>query len=82
MRFCVRMGRDLVVAELLCRRLSRDSSGLVVVQDDLPDALALPGMSGRIVVSTGMLRALSAEEKRVLLAHEAAHLTHRHYVYV
>ena len=40
------------------------------------------GLSGRVVVSTGMLRALPAAKRRVLLAHEAAHLRHRHHLYV
>jgi Zn-dependent protease with chaperone function len=57
-------------------------AGLVVVADDEPDAYALPGIGGRVVISTAMLRALSADERRVLLAHEAAHLTHRHHLWV
>jgi Zn-dependent protease with chaperone function len=43
-----------------------------------PMAVALPGPSGRIVVSTGMLRCLEADELRVLFAHEEAHVRHRH----
>ena len=35
-----------------------------------------------MVVSTAMLRALSAPERRVLLAHESSHLRHRHHLYV
>ncbi|MGW2372666.1 M56 family metallopeptidase [Kitasatospora sp. NPDC001683] len=54
---------------------------LIVVTDDRADAYALPGRPGRIVVTTGMLRTLSAEERAVLLAHERAHLTHRHHRY-
>ncbi len=75
-------GRDLAVAEATCRRLGRGADGLVVLDDDAPDAYALPGFSGRVVVSTGMLRALPAAERRVLLAHEEAHLRHRHHLYV
>jgi beta-lactamase regulating signal transducer with metallopeptidase domain len=75
-------GRDLVRAALTCRRLGPDVGGLVVVQDDEPDAYALPGLGGRVVVSTGMLRALPAGERRVLLAHEAAHLAHHHHLWV
>jgi Zn-dependent protease with chaperone function len=56
--------------------------GLVVVDDDEPDAYTLPGLGGRVVVSTAMLRALSADERRVLLAHEAAHLSRRHHLWV
>lgn len=75
-------GRDLALAEVACRRLGPGTDGLVVVDDDAPDAYALPGLNGRVVVSTGMLRALPGPERRVLLAHEAAHLRHRHYLYV
>ena len=56
--------------------------GLVVVDDEEPDAYALPGLGGRVVVSTAMLRALPADERRVLLAHEAAHLARRHHLWV
>jgi hypothetical protein len=75
-------GRDLVRAALTCRRLGPDVGGLVVIEDDEPDAYALPGLGGRVVVSTAMLRALSAGERRVLLAHEAAHLAHHHHLWV
>jgi Zn-dependent protease with chaperone function len=81
-RRAVRAGRDLVRAALVCRRLGPAVAGLVVVDDDEPDAYALPGLGGRVVVSTAMLRALSADERRVLLAHEAAHLACRHHAYV
>jgi Zn-dependent protease with chaperone function len=75
-------GRDLLLAAVACRRLGPAVAGLVVVDDDEPDAYALPGIGGRVVVSTAMLRALPADERRVLLAHEAAHLTHRHHLWV
>jgi Zn-dependent protease with chaperone function len=75
-------GRDLVLAAVACRRLSGAGNGLVVVDDELPEAYALPGLGGRVVVSTAMLRALPAAERRVLLAHEHAHLNHRHHLYV
>jgi len=75
-------GRDLVLAAIACRRLGPSVAGLVVVDDEEPDAYALPGIGGRIVVTTAMLRALPAGERRVLLAHEAAHLRHRHHLWV
>lgn len=81
-RRAVRAGVDLVRAALVCRGLGPSAAGLVVVEDDVPDAYALPGVGGRVVVSTAMLRALSADERRVLLAHEMAHLTGRHHAYV
>ena len=76
-----RTGRQLWAAGATCRRLPH-TAGLVVVHDDRPDAYALPGLSGRVVVSTGMLRRLPAGERRVLLAHESAHLAGRHHLYV
>ena len=75
-------GRDLVRSTRTCRRLGPDVDGLVVVEDEQPDAYALPGLGGRVVVSTAMLRALPSDERRVLLAHEAAHLAHRHHLWV
>ncbi|GAB3980240.1 M56 family metallopeptidase [Actinoallomurus acanthiterrae] len=53
--------------------------GLAVLPDDLPDAYAVPGRPGTVVVTTGMLRALDARERDVLLAHERAHLSGRHH---
>jgi Zn-dependent protease with chaperone function len=54
---------------------------LVVVRSSDAVAFALPATRtapGRIVVSDGMLRTLDAAERRVLLAHERSHLSHRH----
>jgi len=73
---------DLARAASTCRRLGPGAAGLVVIEDEYPDAYALPGLAGRVVVSTAMMRALPADERRVLLAHEQAHLSHRHYLYV
>ncbi|WP_330301156.1 M56 family metallopeptidase [Streptomyces sp. NBC_00503] len=65
------------------RRLAARADGeLLVLRDDCPDAYALPGRPGRIVVTTGMLRTLSAEEREALFAHERAHLRDRHHLYV
>ncbi|MFC1403653.1 MULTISPECIES: M48 family metalloprotease [Streptacidiphilus] len=57
---------------------------LIVLPDRLPDAYALPGGlfrggRDRIVVTAGMIEALPADEREVLLAHERAHLTGRHH---
>ncbi len=77
-----RAGRDLAAAALLCRSLPADAGGLVVWKDDRPEAFALPGLRGRVVVSTAMLRALPTDERRVLLAHESAHLRCHHQLYL
>ena len=58
------------------------AGGLSVRHDGRPDAYALPGRPGRIVVTTGMLRALDAREREVLLAHERAHLACRHHLFL
>jgi len=42
----------------------------------------VPGIRGRIVVTTAMFAALTAAERDVLLAHEAAHLNHRHHLWI
>jgi hypothetical protein len=68
-----RIRRMLAVRDA-CDQLGEPGS-LVVLDNDRPDAFATPGAGGRIVVTTGLLR---ASERRALLAHEAAHLTHRH----
>ena len=60
---------------------SRAQSDLVIVDDPTPRAFTLWGTSARIVVTTGMLRALPPVERRVLLAHERAHLAHHHHRY-
>ncbi|MEV7773218.1 M56 family metallopeptidase [Kitasatospora sp. NPDC086791] len=64
---------------------------LAVLDDERADAFALPGRlprpgrpgePGRIVVTSGMLRALSGPERSALLAHERAHLVARHHVFL
>ncbi|MBW8700282.1 Protease HtpX [Streptomyces sp. MBT84] len=54
---------------------------LVVAASPVPQAFAIPGSGGapgRILVTSALLGALEPAERRVLLAHERAHLTHRH----
>ncbi|MEU3571337.1 M56 family metallopeptidase, partial [Kitasatospora sp. NPDC036755] len=64
---------------------------LTVLDDECADAFALPGRlgrpgrpgePGRIVVTSGMLRALSGPERSALLAHERAHLAARHHLFL
>jgi len=56
--------------------------GTVIVENEAPDAYALPGLPGRVVVSTGMLHTLDETEHGILIAHERAHLTAHHYAFV
>ena len=51
---------------------------IVVLADPRPHAFALRGRPGRVVVSQGMLRALTPAQRRVLFAHERAHLRGHH----
>lgn len=73
---------ELARALLACRHLRELSDGLVVLRDDTADAFAVPGLRGRIVITTGMLRALTPPQRRALIAHERAHLDHHHQLYI
>nr|BFE72009.1 hypothetical protein GCM10020092_053100 [Actinoplanes digitatis] len=52
--------------------------GLRVLHGPLPVAYCLPGRSSRVVLSSGALRVLDAAQVGVVIAHEQAHLRHRH----
>ncbi|MDH6145316.1 Zn-dependent protease with chaperone function [Kitasatospora sp. GP30] len=73
-----RRGRVLLQARHRCRTLPV-SGDLAVLDDPVPEAFALPGAPGRVVVSTGMLRVVAGVELAALMAHERAHLRHRHH---
>ena len=67
------------------QRRQRASSGdreLAIIASDQPVAYALPGRPGQVVVSTGMLRSLDPQERRVLIAHERSHLRRQHHRYI
>ncbi|MFI6599291.1 M48 family metalloprotease [Nonomuraea sp. NPDC050536] len=81
----VRVVRDLVRAAGTARRLVPGPDGVVIVPDAIPDAYtlpALPGSPARVVVTSALLSALDGDERRVVFAHEAAHVSGRHHVYV
>ncbi|MER6411205.1 M56 family metallopeptidase [Streptomyces humidus] len=75
-----RRGRALIDAWRECRHIAAGGD-LAVVDDPVPTAFAVLGMPGRIVVSSGMLRLLDGPERQALLAHERAHLRHRHHLF-
>ncbi len=54
---------------------------VVVTDDEAADAYTLPGWPCRIVVTAGMMRALSAAERQVLLAHERTHAAWFHFLF-
>ncbi|MFJ9779052.1 M48 family metalloprotease [Amycolatopsis sp. NPDC101161] len=69
-----------VVAFTRVQAACRDHRGgtLIVLDDDRPDAFATAGWRARIVVTTGLLRALDRRQRQVVLAHERSHVIHRH----
>ena len=60
-----------------------DAIQIVIVDDDRPDAFAVPGRGrGLVVITTGLSTALTADERSAVIEHERAHLRHRHHFYV
>jgi beta-lactamase regulating signal transducer with metallopeptidase domain len=51
---------------------------LVLDNDGVADAFVTPGRHGRIIVTSGLMNALTAREREALIAHERSHLDHRH----
>jgi Zn-dependent protease with chaperone function len=74
-----KLGRGFLSAYRRCRNLPESAGDLVVVAGVPSGALAVPGRPGRIVVAQSLLAALSAGQRRALLAHERSHLEHRHH---
>ncbi|WNB84759.1 M56 family metallopeptidase [Cellulomonas sp. ATA003] len=70
-------------AQLQALRLVADihhRSGALVVEHDVAAAYCLPGRGRHIVLSTAALAQLDADELTAVLAHERAHLRHRHHL--
>ncbi|MGA5299766.1 M48 family metalloprotease [Nucisporomicrobium flavum] len=64
------------------RAVGAAQQGLVIADWSAPLAVAVPGQlghDGHLLVTTGILRLLNAEERRVVFAHEQAHLAHGHH---
>jgi Zn-dependent protease with chaperone function len=80
---CRALWRRAAVLAAAAREARRPpGAGQVVVTDDeAADAYTLPGIPCRIVITAGMLRALSHLERQVLLAHERAHASSLHYLF-
>ncbi len=75
-----RRGRAIAAAHRHASRLP-GAGQVVVTEDTAADAYTVPGWPCRIVITQGMLRALSAGERDVLLAHERAHAQGSHYLF-
>jgi Zn-dependent protease with chaperone function len=74
----VRVVRHARGASAAAASLPSLGGDLALLDGDAAVAYAVPGPHRRIVVSTGMLRHLSAGQRRALLAHEESHLRHHH----
>lgn len=61
----------------LCDSCGTGELAVVPVAD--PHAFAVPGRPGRVLITQGLLSLLDGKERRVVLAHERAHLTGRHH---
>jgi beta-lactamase regulating signal transducer with metallopeptidase domain len=59
-------------------RAFRYTGPVVVLDSARPDAFTTPAPVSRVVVTSGLMRALTRTEQRVVLAHERSHLTHQH----
>jgi Zn-dependent protease with chaperone function len=67
-----------LAAHRACREM-RGEGGLVVIDGESPSAVAVPGRPGRVLVTDSLLRLLTPGERRVVLAHERAHLDAGHH---
>ncbi len=75
--------RAAALARTYRRAASLDSSdGIVIVPGPAVEAYALPGWPGRIVISGCLLDRLDQRRRSALIAHEQAHLTGRHHLFV
>ena len=59
-----------------------DVRGIAIVEVEHPVAFAVPGNPGGVVISRSMLDALDRTERRIVLAHENAHLKYHHHAFV
>lgn len=78
-RAAARRARASLAARRLCAQLGGGPGDLVVVDGPAVEVFAVPALRGRIVASRRLLAALPADERRAVLAHETAHLRHRHH---
>lgn len=72
----------LVRADRLSEGMRAGGGPVVIVDDGSADAFTVAGIRGCVVISLRLISALTADERRVLTAHELSHLTRRHHLYV
>jgi hypothetical protein len=79
-RAVLRRGAALAAAHRHARSLP-GTGQIVVTEDAAADAYTVPGWPCRIVITQGMLSALSPREREVLIAHERAHAAGSHFLF-
>ena len=72
-------GGTAVSVRHLQARPAKDAPGVVVVDTAQVFAYSLGGRGGQVVTSRGLLEQMDPEERRVIFAHEAAHLRLGHH---
>ena len=78
MRITLTVARERRTVKDLSELVDEHGGGLMVLDDARFYAYAVPVGKGTIIVSTAMLNSLTETERKALLAHERAHLQHRH----
>lgn len=73
------VGCATVTVRFVQARPPKDAPGIMVVDSDTPMAYSVAGRGGQVVVSNGLLARLTPDERRVVFAHEAAHLRLGHH---
>lgn len=74
--------RNSLRAAALFRDSALRTGDVLLVEDALPDAFAVPGRRPVVVVTTGLQKSLPAAEFAAVLRHERAHLRARHHVHI
>ncbi len=77
-----RISVALVRSERLCRTIRAGGGSVVIVDDGTADAYTIAGLRGCVVLGRRLLDHLTPDERRVVTAHELAHLRKRHHLYV
>lgn len=77
-RILMALGR----AERLCRVMRAGRGPVVMVDDEGADAFTVAGIRGCVVIGRFLFSQLTADERRVVTAHELSHLKRRHHLFV
>lgn len=72
-----------MAAARIFRSRAATTAGVLILDDDAPDAFAVPGRrDGAVVITSGLLKSLTTAEQAAVFRHERAHLRGRHHLFV